>query len=421
MKDKSKNIFIFLFLFFLLPPNFIIIDLGGQFGIRSDLIMLTIIVYLTYSSYQMQLKNKLNYFSKKIIAIYLIIGIYLIISSVFIYFDNFYFFTKIFSVFIKNLFIGIVVFLYILSPNVNFNSIQKNLVKIAFIYSLFSLVLYFGVIFGVISLNSNYYESINETFHRGFYFGYLNIIVNGIPRNQSWFTEASQLGQFLVIPLFVARNIFSKTKKKKDFVYLITIGIAFILTFSLANYFAVLFSLSIYQVIKTMQRKNKFSIVLIINSMIFITIFYFTATYIYDLANTKVGTYVISKQASQHISDREDRIDFAFDILNERPFGDISYRESSGVYVAKNRTALGMLVINSGYFGLIFILYLFYIFWVKFFRYYFNFPQNNYLYIGFLAFFVSHWWYGDWLGYFFIFNMSLIVRTFQTELVLDTK
>lgn len=414
-KKHTYPFFILLFFFFLLPPNFIIIDLGGKYGLRSDVLIFLVMIYILVSFIKITgLKFYLDNSSKKILGGYIWIAIYLAISSILVYSNNIYFLSKIYSVFIKNLFIGSLMFLIVLSPQINLEIVENALVKVAFIYAFSSLFLYFGFMFGVISRNTEYFSSINETFHRGLFLGYINLVINGIPRNQSWFTEASQFGQFLMIPLFISGQKFLMSRQIKDVIIFFTILVAFILTFSLANYFGLLAALAVYQVIRNMKQKKRFSFVSINLSIIFLFGIYYASNYIYDLADTKVGTSVFSKQVKEHIEDREDRITFAFEVIMDKPFGDISYRESSGVYLAKNRTALGMIAINTGFPGTILVAFIFIYFFRDYFRAFYSFPNYKAQNIGFLAFFIAHWWYGDWVGYFFIFNLALTIKSFSS-------
>jgi hypothetical protein len=413
MEKRTRNHWFWTFLlFFLLPPSFLLLDISYSVGINYSIWILGITIYLLKTLHaQTGFRLKLQGTPRSIFVIYGLVLLFLAISAPFIYTDSHYL-GKIYSVFIKNLLIGLLMYLLILKTPYNLRRLTGAWINVAFFFASASLILYAGFILGLIPLKSKLFPDNPNTFFNGYYLGYLNVIVQGIPRNQSWFTEAGQFAQFLMLPLFLSFRNLSVRRSRMHFLKFAVIFTAFVLTFSLANYYGLLAAVVLSQLIR-LVRKRSFSLPALAGSIFIIFAAYIVIDNLYMNSNTKVGTSVISKEADNHIEDRKDRITFAFEVLETKPLGDISFRESKGTYIAKNRTTVGMLAINTGFPGLLLMAAIFVLLFGKIARYYGKQRDIDIYLTGFFAFFVAHWWYGDWISYFFIFHVAVVLRLIQ--------
>jgi hypothetical protein len=410
--NKTRSTFILLALFFLLPPSFFLLDLFQQININATIGQFVVFVGLLIITLRSFNTKELTNLQQKIIFLYITVIFVLMFISI-VNYDEIYIIKKIYRVFIKNILIGLLFF--VLISNKKFNIVKFNdfLINLAFVFSILSLILYFGYIFGMIQLTQIRILNSPIIFYRGLFFGYLNTIIQGVPRNQFFYSEAGQFAQFLLVPLFLSFQKYKTYRNRVILIKLLVILLAFILTFSLANIFGMLIALSFYYFVQSSKRGTKIGFRFV--NVILICLLVFSFYSIYKVSNVETGRSVVAKQTDRHIEDRGERIFFAFNVMEENILGNLKYRsKSTTTYLAKNRTALGNLALVGGLPCLVLVMIIIFIFFKSFMNY-FKKSKLGYIYIGFLSFFIGNWWYGDWIGSFFIFYIALYSTYFKYE------
>jgi hypothetical protein len=398
--------------FYILPPSYVLIELGFLFGVPNAILQ-ALVFFLIFLSFLMITPLKLSKLQRNITIVYLLFIVYFFSLLFSIYAEEPDLQMKLIRVHIKNLFVGLMIFNIIVSPKLNFEKLNSIIVNIAVFFSVLSLILYFGFLLGIIPLSYYKLEEIEIPFSRGWLFGYLNVIVGGIPRNQSFFSEAGLFAQSLQIPVAISfyryRMKIGRNRRLKLFVLLS----AFILTFSLANIFALMFVIGLGSLLSFVKVK---SVMKSLGFLILLAALTYGFYWLYNTSNEETGSNVISKHTSEHLAERGERIEFAFDLSESEFFGDIRYRDSFGSYMAKNRTAIGNLLIEAGYPGLFLISILFLRFIPKLLRLTIRTKSRYFfLYLGFISFFIGNFWYGYWISPFFIFYLAYICKVIDLD------
>lgn len=409
---SSIVVFFTVLLFFILPPNFILLDFSSSNNINTSVTQFLVFAFISIISFRYKYSIYSN-FQRFTFFIYIIFAVYFFVLSFTVYYSETDIQSKIIRVQVKNIIFGLVTLQFLWSKRVGFEAVLTSIRKIGILFSVLSLILYIGVAFNIIPLVSKYHADINEVFQRGWYLGYVNVIVNGVPRNQFYFTEAAQFAQFLQVPLGISIIQYFNKKNISNLFGLIIIGCALILTFSLANIFGWLIAYTLVALIGSLSVnanffKRVFFITTIVGSI-------YTFKIIYDISNLKTGSTVISKSSADHIDDRGDRIDFALDLANTSFFGDFKYRKSFGSYVAHNNTAFGNLAVEGGVPALIVFPFFLIFFWVTFIKKTINIISDDYIIISFVAFFIGNLWYGNWMNYSFIFSLGIMIRYMENN------
>jgi hypothetical protein len=403
-----------IFGFFILPPSYILIELGFVLGVPNAFLqaLVIIIIFLTFQKITPIKPTKLQ---KHIIIVYFLFILYFITLLFSYYAEDPELQMKLLRVHVKNLVVGLMIFSIIVSPKINFDKLNILIVNIAVFFSILSLILYFGYLLRAIPLSYYELEGLDQLFARGWIFGYLNVIVKGIPRNQSFYSEAGLFAQTLQIPIAISFYYYRMKIGRNMLIKLLILLLAFILTFSLANIFGIMFALglgSLFSMVKTR------SFIKIVGSLVLLIALTYGFYWLYNTSNKEIGANVLSKQTSEHVKERGERIEFAIDISQSEFFGNIKYRESFGKYDARNRTALGNMLIEAGYPGLFLIFLIFIKFIPKLIRLT-SMTKSRYffLYIGFIAFFIGNFWYGYWISPFFIFYLAYICKVIDFEMI----
>jgi hypothetical protein len=277
---------------------------------------------------------------------------------------------------------------------------------VTFALSLLSIIQYIGVPLGVISLAKNTVRvSLEDSYVGigGFYSQLENSSVTGIfSRNTGFFSEPTNFGQFLIVPLFLSaqKTFYSKEKNKKNVAVFSIILLAFLLTFSVANFFGLFIGLIIFSLVRMNNKyyKGKSRMVYLTQIFIFIGILYGSYQF-YNLTNSFNRTEnIVGKNTNSNIDNRIWRNNVYFQRIIEKPFGDIDYKNDFGMATGM----IGNIAIVGGYPLLILVM----IFLVNYLRKIFFWAKNSrylLIYIGLFSYFPVAIWDAHLYEYQFIF------------------
>jgi hypothetical protein len=287
----------------------------------------------------------------------------------------------------------------------NFQKFIKYFLFVAFLLSLLSVIQYFGVPLGFIRLKpamllEGIYVGIGGFYH------YLELgDVFGIAsRNQGYFSEPTNFGQFLTLPLFNAGyNFFIRESKKSkmfDAIVFSTILLAYLLTFSVANFFGLFAGLIIYLFFRVRYKSIhiKSSLVKIISVLLLIAIGY-SAFKFYEFTNSfTTDDAIIGKNTASNLTNRVGRNEVFFDRIIDHPFGDIDYKNE---YTSATGM-IGIIAIVGGY-PLLILMSLFFLFYFR--KIYIVMKGSKYLlmYAGLVAYMIPTIWDAKFYEYYFLF------------------
>ncbi len=296
---------------------------------------------------------------------------------------------------------------------------------VSFILSLLSLVQYFGVPLGLVSLEPATLRSSMENTYVGLggFYHYLEFGgVFGIEsRNQSFFSEPTNFGQFLNLPLFIAAHkVFGhKTGQKKlqDSIILFTILLAYLLTFSVANFFGLFGGLIFYFFFRINNNYSgrRLARTRLIGFILLVAIS-FGAYKFYEYTNTfSTQEAIIGKSTSSNLTNRTERNQVYFDRIKDYPFGDIEYKTE----YAYATGLIGSIAITGGY-PLLGLMLIFFVFYFR--KVYLSMKKSKYLliYCGLISYMLPAIWDAKFYEYYFLF-VFVFFSTLMRHEELDKK
>jgi hypothetical protein len=341
-------------LFWLSSPSFLVGFIASQVGINRTLInlaflgMLLVIVIKDFGS------SRYTKLQKNIFWLYVLMLIYLIL---------------IWNIKILGSGSNRAIFKYLLtaplfmivftSRSFQFQRFINLYVGVAFVLALLSIIQYIGVPLGIISLKSNTLRESMEGSYVGIGGFYSNLefgnVVGVLSRNQGFFSEPTNFAQFLMLPLAISGyHLFNpqiQFYKKRKILIFVSIALAFLLTFSVANFFGLFIGLLFFSFWSISNKnslgfgKSRWLISLILFIGISLSLYQF-----YNITNSSSRKEnVIGKKTSSNFENRLWRITTYTNRAIEYPTGDLDYRakysHASGV--------IGSSVITGGWIFLI--------------------------------------------------------------------
>ncbi|MFQ5652630.1 MAG: hypothetical protein ACE5IY_22075 [bacterium] len=311
---------------------------------------------------------------------------------------------------IRTFFHGLCFFVILNDPRFDMRRFNRFMIKFALCLAVLSLILYYGCLFGKITLRAVHPSGYghNQIYLEGFG-GYLNTYDNlsrygFLFRSQSYFSEPTNFAQFLIVPLFLAWETLRRNKHGKNVLTFGLLVFAFVLTFSVANFFGAFVALVAYFVLrKGKSTTTSFRIrVVVFNLLMLLTIAYFLHDFYLTTEKKHLTTSVIARGTTENIINRKERFETAMSVLKYSLFGDLRFREQ----FTANPGLLGGTIIDGGVIvcGLL-ILLLAQLFTAIFRR----FRRSEYLliYMGSLAYFVAFFWDGQLHENYFLFFIAL--------------
>jgi hypothetical protein len=283
------------------------------------------------------------------------------------------------------------------------------LVKVAFVFCILSLILYFGAFLGIMKLWSYTppgHSSLSKwSIGVG---GFLNTgasYYTGLSiRNQSYWSESSKFAQYLQFTLFAAYYFFIRNKSRRTLIYLFIISLSFLLTFSVANFFSLLITVSLFLILGSSNYKLLFGNLLVGVIGLYLILQFYELTNQYEL-NT-----VLAKNTGKNIENRLGRFELAYKYIVESPFGNKA--KSNDTDGAPG--ALGNLLIDGGFpllIGTILLMIPFFLKLIKLMR------KGRYklIYMSFVAYFIAFNWYGNYFEIYHLFLLALFTTYFKYD------
>jgi hypothetical protein len=392
--------YIVVLMFILSAPSLLMSLLAYKIGINNtiyDILLMGSVVFLGVSlPKSAYLENN----QKNLLYFYIIILLYLlIIWNVGVFMSGSrraifkYFLTAPFLIYILN------------SRSFSLPKFIKYYLFAAFILSLLSIIQFVGVPLGLISLSKNPLRAdLNDSFVGiGGFWGQLenSDTVGFLSRNIGFFSEPTNFAQFLMVPMFLVayRTFYIGEKSKKNKFFFITIVIAFILTFSVANFFGLLVGLAIFFALRISNKYYSKRGLKKAGQIAFFTGLLFVGYQFYTITNSYSRTEnIIGKRTGSNIDNRIGRNAVYFNRIVEKPFGDIDYKKEFQMATG----FIGNIAIVGGY-PMLIIVILFIITYIS--KIYFVAKQSKYLliYIGLFAYLVPAIWDAHLYEYQFIF------------------
>ena len=228
-------------------------------------------------------------------------------------------------------------------------------------------------------------------------------------RAQSYFSEPTNFAQFLIIPFFFTLQKIKNKRDPRTLVKFITIGSAYLLTFSIANFAGLFFALILYAIyFSKFQRDILFSKYK--RPMLFVAgvLLLFIGFKVNQAVNQTAFTTVIAKGENIAVPDRIDRNNVVLTEILNNPFGNYEFRER----VHDNSGLLGFTLITGGFPLLLIVV----VFMLKFYSVIFKaakFSKNSILYLGAIAYLIPAIWDAQFVEYYFMFHIvlfSLIIK-----------
>lgn len=239
------------------------------------------------------------------------------------------------------------IFLIILnSRKFNITYFINVYLAVVFLLSLLSIIQYFATPFGLVSFRSVDVGPLGAMYGFG---GQGWFEETNIPRNVGFFSEPTNFAQMLMIPLFISLYKAGKSKGKKELVLFLVIGLAFFLTFSVANFFGLFLGILFYfyfkiknpHFIASRKASVKFINLVIVLFIIYgIYNFYQTTNeYSYD------SEVIIGKSTDESAIKRVERLEIYFSVLFDNPFGNLEFTR---IY-SSNPGFIGHVAIAGGF------------------------------------------------------------------------
>lgn len=381
--------------------NHVIAPLGLPISVGRGLLFINLGFIALYSYRGMVLDN----FQRKTSIILLIIAFYLFIIWVVIYGINLTGPSTRNP--LKTLITGLFFFVILNDPKFNMNRLCNTVLYIGFVFALLSLYLYFGYQFGFVQLKTiSLYGYGGGTKLLGGIGGYLDpSYTRYLTRSQSYWPESAKFAQFLQFPLFFALQKFLNRRSILNATLIFIISIALLITFSVANFFGFLIAIILFNLInKTSIKYGTKSQKLIVRRIILFILFSIVFVEFYQITNQEdyKSDVMIGKNTNQSIVGRIERFNIVLDEVKENPFGSISFKQK----FTSNPSAFGTMLFLGG-FPLLFLSII--LLWVFYRNLIFKLRNsvNGLIIVGSIAFCIANFWYGNFIGIYFIFNLAL--------------
>ena len=286
--------------------------------------------------------------------------------------------------------------------------------NIAAIIALLSIIQYIATPLGLVAFRSVSFGPVGGMIGFGGFGGFAGSGDLSIPRNVGFFTEPTNFAQMLMIPLALSAYKLFTYRKVKYLMIFIIIATAFILTFSVANFFGLFVGLIIYQIAKlnnyhfTKHGNSRNKIISL--SLLFVILYVGNLFYLETNNNSYNSEVVIGKNTNASTLDRVDRIDTVYKNILENPFGNWSFREK----YSKNAGFIGNVLNGGGFPFLIFWIFFLYYFYKKMYKVA---SQSQYLliYIGIFALFLPMLWDVQFMEAQFLFYLAFFTVVIQYD------
>jgi hypothetical protein len=239
-----------------------------------------------------------------------------------------------------------------------------------------------------------------------------DIYAGGIYRVSSYWSEPARFAQFIVIPFFLAIRRY-KLSPSGGYVFAVgVLGLALILTFSLATFFAILTAVGSVSVLRIGGARVRHRARMVMLAVILIV--GIGTTQLFRIANSEGydSGHVLGKGITGSLTERADRLGRAFEALDSSFFGDPSIRDRW----RRNPSAFGLLIIYGGVpLAVLALLYSGVVVGGAFLRLRSK-STYSFLYVGFVAYFIAFNWYGDYYETAYLFNLVLVAAALNQEL-----
>jgi hypothetical protein len=394
-----------LFSFVLMQPSMLVDEIITNIGLSQKMgfiLLVANLIMITAVSYR---RIKINHIHRVLLSLFITTTLYL----VFIELTMDY--TWGISTAIKNLLFACIMIFIVNDRKFNIERLTNYFINVAFVLSLLSLMQYGLYLLNIYHLKIYTYNTyavgyvvpmgfggFADTDSWGYYY-----------RNQSFFIEPARYAQFLIVPLLLSLHKYMNAKNKSNLFIISIIFIAFIITYSVANYFGLMFALTLVFLslkkeyftsrYRTIYRAFFLSLSILIIIM-GVALFNYTESHAYYFSSGNI----LGKNTINAVIDRLDRIDFAFSAIQDNFFGNRELRS----WWSKNPGALGNALIIGGIpLGILCLLYsgYFYAAIIKA----FNKGQFYLIYAGSLALFLPFNWYGIYYEKYYLFHIILLL------------
>jgi len=284
------------------------------------------------------------------------------------------------------------------------------------LFSVLSIILYFGYYTGVLHVKS-VRMSNGQIYYEGFG-GYLNLIdhwrvvkYGSLLRSQSYWSEPALFGQFLQIPLFISLQKVSLSRSSRNIVTFVSIGLAMLLTFSVANFGGIFLAMLCYLILSR-ERGRQYSYVKKLFK--FIMFFVCIISMILMIKNVTGETQSASKfgnviyKGYAGIERRMARFEKALGVLGENIWGSQEYKRKHLVELG-NPWMVGSALLDGGLPLLLLLCYIYFIFYSNLLR---TLRRTKYgiAYLGSISFFVAYNVYGSFHNCFAFFQFALFTE-----------
>ena len=311
---------------------------------------------------------------------------------------------------------GIFIFVIINKQGFNLKRLSDLFVNLAFILSLLAVMQYALYYYDLIELERYILKSYSPGDYR--YLGIGGFIdpdymTGNIYRVESFWREPSRFAQFLQVPLFIAIYRFINKRVFGNMVVLTIIAVAFVLTYSVANYFSFIIALILFFSISRKDTLGNIKVFRRMVSLASIVVLVYLLTSFFTYTNTykyQASKQVLEKRTSKQLVNRIERFVFASSVLDVSIFGDPTIRLNWD----RNPSAIGMLFIWGGIPGVLLSFASSRIFYSLVIR---SMRKSRYsiIYAGSIAFFIAFNWYGSYFDTYFIFIMAFLSSYSRNE------
>jgi len=286
----------------------------------------------------------------------------------------------------------------------DFNYFINIYVLTSFVLAGLSIIQYFGAPLGIFGFDAAGILRDSQVGNfisvGGIYDPIGEIGISGsVQRNQGWFSEPTNFAQFLMVPMFISLYKLLKQFSWFKILCFSSILLAFILTFSVANYFGVLVTVPMYFLLSIKnQEKKKYYLISVLISFSAFCILIYGLWLFSNFTNQDSDVSVLSKSTMRGFGYKMERNKVYFNRISEYPFGDINFKH---VYT-RSTGLIGHIALAGGYPLLLFML----IFFIYFFRIiYKHMIRSKYLliYIALFAYFIPALWDAKFYEHYFLF------------------
>lgn len=211
----------------------------------------------------------------------------------------------------------------------------NSLLAIASLLSFLSIVQYLSIYLNLNIISLNFYEVKSSLVGIGGI--YYENIYSEIFRNVGWFSEPTNFAQFLLVPLFISLYRFYYNYSFYNIFVFCTITIAFILTFSVANFFGVIIGFILFFLIRNFSDNKQLTLFKVLINLIFLSfiiyfgydLFLLTNDYGYQTDN------IIGKSTTGNAANRFERFNLIYNFIISYPLGNPvnnSYNFNAGFF-----------------------------------------------------------------------------------------